>query len=111
MPRKTIRQPSIVVLGDINVDIMGRVQGWPQPGEDCLSQKLEIRCGGVGANCAFGFARWGAAARLVGCVGEDIFGGYVLETLRVCNVDARSVQRSSAAMTGMFYINVTPDGE
>lgn len=111
MSGKTTRRPDIVVLGDINVDIMGRVKAWPKPGEDCLAQKLEIRCGGVGANCAFGLARWGAAARLVGCIGQDIFGDYVLETLRACSVDARSVQRSSAAMTGMFYINVTPDGE
>jgi|HubBroStandDraft_2_1064218.scaffolds.fasta_scaffold13397_4 ribokinase len=111
MPRKTIRQPSIVVLGDINVDIMGSVQGWPQPGEDCLSQKLEIRCGGVGANCAFGLARWGATPRLVGCVGRDIFSAYVLETLRACKVNFRGVQRASAAVTGIFYITVTPDGE
>ena len=106
-----IRQRSIVVLGDINVDIMGRVKAWPKPGEDCLAQGLEIRCGGVGANCAFGLARWGAAPRLVGCVGQDIFGEYVLKILRASNVNVRHVQRTSAAITGMFYINVTPDGE
>jgi ribokinase len=111
MRRKTIRQPSIVVLGDINVDVMGRVKAWPEPGQDCLAQKLEIRCGGVGANCAFGLARWGAAPRLLACVGQDIFSEYVLKILRASNVDTRSVQRTTAAMTGMFYINVTPDGE
>jgi sugar/nucleoside kinase (ribokinase family) len=111
MSGKSIRQPSIIVLGDINVDIMGRVRAWPKPGEDCLAQKVEIRCGGVGANCAFGLERWGAEAPLVGCVGQDIFGDYALETLRAHRVDVCSVQRSSAAMTGIFYINVTPDGE
>jgi sugar/nucleoside kinase (ribokinase family) len=111
MNGKPTRQPSIVVLGDINVDIIGRVKSWPEPGEDCLAQKLEMRCGGVGANCAFGLARWGASARLLGCVGDDIFSEYVLKILRASNVDTRSVQRTTAAMTGMFYINVTPDGE
>ena len=111
MRRKTIPQPSIIVLGDINVDIMGRVQAWPQPGEDCLAQELQIACGGVGANCAFGLARWGAAPRLVGCVGQDIFSEYVLRILRASNVDTRWVQRTTAAVTGVFYINVTPDGE
>jgi ribokinase len=106
-----VDHPSILVLGDINVDIMGRVKAWPQPGEDCLAQKLEIRCGGVGANCALGLAHWGATPRLVGCVGQDIFSEYVLKILRGNNVDTRSVQRTTAAMTGMFYINVTPDGE
>jgi len=111
MRSKTIREPSITVLGDINVDIMGRVKAWPRPGEDCLAQKLEIRCGGVGANCAFSLARWGVAARLAGCVGHDIFSDYVLKTLRACKVDIRGVQRTNGAMTGIFYINVTPDGE
>jgi ribokinase len=111
MRRQTTRWPSILVLGDINVDIMGRVKAWPQPGEDCLAPKLEIRCGGVGANCAFGLARWGVAAQLAGCVGRDIFSDYVLKVLRKSGVDVRQVQRTSAAMTGIFYINVTPDGE
>src|SRR5271169_5337335 len=111
MHSKTIRQPGILVLGDINVDIMGRVHAWPRPGEDCLAQKLEIRSGGVGANCAFGLASWGVAARMVGCVGQDVFGEYVLNALRECNVDARQVLRTTAATTGMFYINVTSDGE
>jgi sugar/nucleoside kinase (ribokinase family) len=111
MRGKSIRQPSIIVLGDINVDIVGRVKAWPEPGEDCLAQKLEIRCGGVGANCALGLAGWGAAARLVGCVGQDIFSEYVLKVLEENKVDVRCVQRTGAALTGMFYINVTPDGE
>jgi len=111
MRRKSIRQPSILVLGDINVDITGRVKAWPEPGEDCLAQQLEIRCGGVGANCALGLAGWGAAAWLVGCVGQDIFSEYVLKILKERNVNTRWVQRTSAATTGMFYINVTPDGE
>ncbi len=111
MRRKSIRQPRILVLGDSNVDIMGRVKGWPEPGEDCLAQKLEIRCGGVGANCALGLAGWGVAARLVGCIGQDIFSEYVLKVLEENMVDVRCVQRTGAAMTGMFYINVTPDGE
>ena len=111
MRRKTVRRPGIIVLGDINVDIMGRVRAWPRPGEDCLAQSLEIRCGGVGANCALSLASWGVAARMVGCVGQDVFGEYVLNALRECKVDSRWVQRSTAATTGMFYINVTPDGE
>ena len=111
MRRKSIRQLSIVVLGDINVDIMGRVKSWPRPGQDCLAQELEIRCGGVGANCAFGLAGWGVAAQLVGCIGLDAFGDYVLKVLRECKVEVRHVQRTSAAITGIFYINVTPDGQ
>jgi ribokinase len=111
MRSKAIRRPSILVLGDINVDVMGRVRGWPRPGEDCLAQRLEIRCGGVGANCALSLARWGVAVRMVGCVGRDIFSEYIFKILAENNVNINNVQQSTAAITGMFYINVTPDGE
>jgi ribokinase len=56
-------------------------------------------------------ARWGVTPGLLGCVGQDVFSVYVLKNLRASNVNTRSVQRTSAAMTGMFYINVTADGE
>lgn len=103
--------PGILVLGDVNVDIMGRVKAWPEPGEDCLATKLEMHCGGVGGNCALGLARWGVPVRLLGCVGRDLFGDYLLKALDAGGVDVRLVQRAAAALTGMFYINVTPDGE
>ncbi|MGH9746029.1 MAG: carbohydrate kinase family protein [Candidatus Acidiferrales bacterium] len=103
--------PAIVVIGDINVDILGRVQSWPKPGQDCLSPQLEMHCGGVGANSALALARWGIDVRLAGCVGRDRFGDYVLEGLDEGGVNTRWVQRTAGAMTGFFYINVTPDGE
>jgi ribokinase len=102
---------NIVVFGDITVDIMGRVPEWPEPGDDCLAEALEMHCGGVGANCALGLARWGVRPRLLGCVGQDLFGEYVLGELVKRGVDVRWVQRTRDALTGMFYINVTPDGE
>jgi sugar/nucleoside kinase (ribokinase family) len=44
-------------------------------------------------------------------VGRDLFGDYVLKALDAGGVDVRLVQRAAAALTGIFYINVTPDGE
>jgi ribokinase len=111
MGNKANNKSSILVLGDINVDVMGRVKAWPEPGDDCLAAKLEMHCGGVGANCALGLARWGVSTRLVGCVGQDLFGDHVLKALEDGGVDVRWVQRTTAALTGMLYINITPDGE
>jgi ribokinase len=105
------REPAIVVIGDINVDMLGRVKSWPKPGQDCLAPQLEMHCGGVGANSALALARWGVDVRLAGCVGRDRFGDYVLEHLARGGVNTRWVQRTSDAMTGFFYINITPDGQ
>ncbi len=101
----------IIVLGDINADIIARVSSWPEPGGECLAERVELHCGGVGANCALALRQWGIAARLIGCVGKDDFGGALLKTLAENGVDVKCIQRTGKAMTGLLYINVTPDGQ
>lgn len=102
---------AIVVLGDINVDVLGAVDRWPQPGDDCLATQLEMHLGGVAANCALALSRWGLQPRLVGCVGKDEFGNFLRRALREHGLEVQWVQSTDAAMTGLFYINVTPDGQ
>jgi ribokinase len=102
---------SLLVLGDLNIDMIGRVNEWPVPGGECLCPQLEMYCGGVGANCALAMAPWGINVQLLGCVGQDRFGDLLLDTLRKTGVDLRGVQRSSRALTGILYINVTRDGQ
>jgi ribokinase len=102
---------AIVVLGDINVDVLGAVDRWPQPGDDCLAPRLEMHVGGVAANCALALSRWGIQPRLVGCVGQDEFGHFLRRTLREHGLEVQWIQSTDAAMTGLFYINVTPDGQ
>ncbi len=102
---------AIVVLGDINVDVLGAVERWPQPGEDCLAPQLEMHVGGVAANCALALSRWGLRSRLVGCVGQDEFGKFLRRSLRAQGLEVQWVQNTTAAMTGLVYINVTPDSQ
>jgi ribokinase len=103
--------PEILVLGDINADIVGRVKSWPAPGHECLAERLELHCGGVGANCALALRRWSVSVNLIGCVGKDDFGAFLLKNLAASGVNVRGVRRTDKAMTGMLYINVTPDGQ
>lgn len=102
---------SLLVFGDLNMDMIGRVDAWPAPGGECLCPQLELHCGGVGANCVLAIAPWGIDVRLLGCVGQDRFGDLLIDTLKKTGVDIRGVQRSSRAITGILYINVTPDGQ
>jgi ribokinase len=111
MGRKKDSDASLLVFGDLNMDMIGRVDAWPVPGGEGLCPQLELNCGGVGANCTLAIAPWGIKVRLLGCVGQDCFGDLLLDTLRRTGVDVGSVQRSSRSLTGLLYINVTPDGQ
>jgi len=111
MRKPTQDSSEIVVLGDINADIIARVKSWPELGQECLTERLELHCGGVGANYALALRRWGVSVQLIGCVGEDDFGGFLLKTLAARGVNVSCVRRTANAMTGILYINVTPNGQ
>jgi ribokinase len=111
MSRKKDSATNLLVFGDLNMDMIGRVDAWPAPGGECLCPQLELHCGGVGANCALAIAPWGINVRLLGCVGQDRFGDLLLDRLRKTGVDISGVQRSSRSLTGILYINVTCDGQ
>jgi len=111
MGRKKDSAASLLVFGDLNMDVIGRVDAWPVPGGEGLCPQLELNCGGVGANCALAIAPWGIKVCLLGCVGQDGFGDLLLDTLRRTGVDVGGVQRCSRSLTGLLYISVTPDGQ
>ena len=111
MIRRLAPPGEVLVLGDVNVDIIARVKTFPQPGEECLAQSLELHCGGVGANYALALRQWSISPRLVACIGQDDFAAFVLRTLANHGVDVSNVQRTSASVTGLLYINVTPNGQ
>src|SRR5262249_41080774 len=61
---------AIIVFGDVNADIIARVRAWPNPGEECLTDHVELHCGGVAANCAIALARWKVSPTLIAQVGQ-----------------------------------------
>lgn len=103
--------PGVLVLGDINVDILGRLDVFTGMGGDNLAPELELHCGGVGANVALGLTKWGVPVRLLGCTGRDWFGDYALQALQRGRVDFSFVQRTKDALTGLMFIAISPDGQ
>jgi ribokinase len=101
----------VLVLGDIAVDINAPLAVHPAVGEDCLSPQLSFQSGGMGLNVAIFLARLGVPARLVSCVGQDWFGDFALERAACEGIDTSFVQRSGAAMSGLFFIAISPDGQ
>jgi ribokinase len=103
--------PDVVALGDLNVDIIAHFDRYPAKGEDALAHATEIHCGGSAANAAMALARIGFRTTLISRVGPDSWALKALSCLSEAGVDPRSLQRDPAAMTGMMYVIVTPDGE
>ena len=101
----------VLVVGDITVDISAPLPKPPLAGDDCLSSRLSLHCGGVGLNAAFALTRLGVPVRLISCVGQDAFGDFVLGRITAAGIDTRYVQPTESAMTGLFTIAISPDGQ
>jgi ribokinase len=111
MPRRPV-SVVVVVIGSINMDLVGRTPRLPGAGETVLGpgDLLSIP-GGKGANQAVAAARLGASVHMVGRVGDDAFGRTMLGGLRAEGVNTRFVKRTPGVASGCASILVDARGE
>ncbi|NTU55508.1 MAG: ribokinase, partial [Anaerolineales bacterium] len=102
--------PKILVVGSLNADLVVRAPRFPRPGETISGEDLQVVPGGKGANQAVAAARLGAHVSMLGRVGRDNFGSFLLDNLKSNNVDSQLVQRDDAS-TGTAIIVVDADGQ
>ena len=102
--------PTILVAGSLNADLVVRTPRFPQPGETISGEDLHVIPGGKGANQAVAAARHGTQVSMLGRVGRDDFGDFLLENLKSNSVDSRYVRRDDAS-TGTAIIIVDSSGQ
>jgi ribokinase len=83
----------------------------PEEHEKLRCSETRVSCGGSAANTAHWLARLGVDTRMLGCVGEDVFGGLCIDALRAVGVDVQLIQRTREAATGMAAILVNPSSK
>lgn len=96
--------PVIVVLGGINMDLVGTTENMPAPGETVFGQSFHTAPGGKGANQAVAAARLGSEVRMVGRVGDDEFGPVLLDGLRREGIDVSGVATDPHNSSGIAMI-------
>jgi sugar/nucleoside kinase (ribokinase family) len=79
----------------------------PVPGELILTDRLQLSIGGCASNAAMDMARVGIDVGVVGCVGEDPFGRFIIETLEGRGVGTRLIRRlSDVGTSASLIVNV-----
>ena len=99
-------RPGVVVLGGINMDLVTMTPRFPLPGETVVGRRFLTYSGGKGANQAVAAARMGANTLMVGRVGDDVFGGQLIEALSASGVNAAGVEVSSDNTSGLAIITI-----
>jgi len=105
-----VAPPRVAVLGSCTADLVLRMPRFPVAGETLFADEGGLFAGGKGLNQAIAAARLGASATLIGRVGADALGDFLLETARADGVDCRFVVRDPGHSTGVAVPIVLPDG-
>ena len=105
------RTKQIAVIGSVVIDLAVQTPRLPTRGETLLADNFKIGPGGKGANAAVAVQRAGAAAVLVGCIGDDDFGRMEMAALQAEGVDVDGVAIHSEASTGVGIAMIDADGE
>jgi ribokinase len=103
----------IIVTGSLNMDFVVQVGRLPAPGETTLGSNFQTIPGGKGANQANAAGRLSEAGtvRMVGCVGNDSFGGQLKASLTASGVNVDAVGTCEGGATGVALIWVEASGQ
>lgn len=98
----------VVCLGLLVADVFGsNLDSLPRAGELCLIDRYLVSVGGCAANTAADLKRLGRGPSVLGKVGEDLFGGFVLQDLKRLGVDTSFVTAAQTCPTSCtFIVNV-----
>lgn len=99
------------VVGSLNMDMVTRIDRFPEPGETLRGRSFTMFPGGKGANQAVALAKLGARVEMVGALGDDVLGPRYRDVLAGLQIGAGGVAELAATSTGTASIEVTATGE
>jgi len=105
-----INMKKILVIGSLNLDIVAKVDHIPVTGETIIGEYGGQFRGGKGANQACAIAKLGGDVTMLGAVGGDDAGEYMLQGLAENGVDISKIKRIPAEPTGQAWITINSQG-
>ncbi len=98
--------PAVCVIGSLNADLIAYESDTWVPGAYNVGRRFELGAGGKGLNVAMSIAATGLPSYLVGRVGNDMFGHFILRALTTGRVNQDFIQTDSSAGTGIGHVRV-----
>jgi len=102
----------VLCIGIAVADAIGRpIDVIPEKARLALFDKMELHTGGCPLNTAIALSKLGVSSGLIGKVGNDGFGDFIVKALGQEGVDTRGIVRDPEASTSFTFIMVSSDGE
>lgn len=96
----------IMVIGSISTDFNVSTNKLPTIGETVKGEDFSVSFGGKGANQAIAASRLGADVKMVGTVGDDIFGSNLIRNLVTNNINTEHVLKIKNQSSGSAHISL-----
>jgi ribokinase len=87
-----LKQTSVFLFGDINLDVTMLVPEIPPPGQDAYVERLLFNLGGSATNTCIALSQLGFESRLLGSVGVDPNAAYLITALETYGIDTSIIQ-------------------
>jgi len=100
----------VAVVGSLNIDLVIALERMPGSGETVFGSSLERHAGGKGLNQAVAAARLESEVHMIGAVGDDGSGDWLLDVLRREGMDASGISTVSGT-SGAAIIEVDAAGQ
>lgn len=102
----------VVCLGIMVADAIGRpIDTIPEKARLQLFDRMELHTGGCAINTGIALAKLGVSGGVIGKVGEDGFGDFLISEAERHGLDTRGMVRDTEASTSFTFIMVSSDGE
>jgi sugar/nucleoside kinase (ribokinase family) len=91
----------LTVIGDVNVDILtSPISSYPKKDSMISVKNIEMEVGGGSAHFAMVASKLGLKTRMIGMIGDDVFGHFILKDMEKFGIDSR-IKTCKNANTGV----------
>ena len=102
----------VACVGILVADVMADpVASYPAPGELMRVNSITIHNGGNAMTASINLCKMGVDAKMLGKVGNDMFGVYLKQCLDQAGVDTRGLKTDNSAQTSVSLVMLEPGGE
>jgi sugar/nucleoside kinase (ribokinase family) len=109
---KSAKKLDVACVGILVADAIGRtIDGIPERGKLQLVDRIDLHVGGCASSASIDLARLGLSSGVLGKVGDDGFGRFILDTLAKEGVDVSGLATDKTFGTSASMVLVDGSGE
>ena len=104
--------PEITCVGGLVADVVGRpIDALPERGKLAFVERMELHSGGGAANTGMALAALGVPTAIIGKVGQDGLGDFLVKRFEQAGIEAGGIRRDPDTPTSATMVLAHADGE